>query len=117
MSARTEYQTILHEGRPAFVLVPIADWERVRPLLEQTAVGDGIPQAVVEAHVLRDVPLVRAWREHLGLTQQEVAERADMQQSALTRLERGEIKPRLATLKRLAGAMGISLAQLGTMIR
>lgn len=113
MNARTEYQTIIHEGRPAFVLVPIADWERVRPLLEQTATGDGIPQAVVEAHVLREVPLARAWREHLGLTQQEVAERAGMQQSALARLERGETKPRVATLKRLAGAMGISQAQIG----
>lgn len=112
MNARTDYQTIVHNGEPAFVLVPVADWERVRPLLEQVAAGDGIPQAVVEAHVLHDVPLVRAWREHLGLTQDAVAERAGMQQPSLARLERGEIKPRTATLARLAAAMGLGLEQL-----
>jgi hypothetical protein len=83
MNAPTDYQTIYHEGRPTFVLVPVADFERIRPLLERRAVSDAIPQAVVEAHVLRDIPLVRAWREHLGLTQQQVAERAGMKQSAL----------------------------------
>jgi len=112
MSAPTEYQTILHDGRPAFVLVPVEDFERIRPLLEQHAVREGIPQEVVEANVLRDVPLARAWREHLGLTQRQVAELAGMQQSALARLERGEGTPRNTTLKRLAEAMGLSLSQL-----
>ena len=86
--------------------------ERMRPLLEHHAVRDGIPQAVVEANVLHDVPLVRAWREHLGLTQETVAERAGMQQSALARLERGESRPRMATLKRLAEALGLTVTQL-----
>jgi transcriptional regulator with XRE-family HTH domain len=35
-----------------------------------------------------------------------------MQQSSLARLERGEIKPRTATLARLAAAMGLGLEQL-----
>jgi ribosome-binding protein aMBF1 (putative translation factor) len=112
MNRPTEYQTISHDGRPAFVLIPVAEFERLRPLLERDAVRDGIPQAVVEANVLRDVPLVRAWREHLGLTQETVAERAGMKQPALARLERGESRPRTATLKRLAEALGVTVAQL-----
>jgi ribosome-binding protein aMBF1 (putative translation factor) len=112
MNGLTDYQTIYHEGRPAFVLVPAADFERIRPLLEQRAVRDAIPQAVVEAHVLRDLPLVRAWREHLGLTQQQVADRAGMKQPALARIEQGESTPRAITLQRLAEAMGLSVAQL-----
>ncbi len=112
MNAPTKYQTIVHNGRPAFVLVPVEDFERIRPLLERRAVCDAIPQEVVEANVLRDVPLVRAWREHLGLTQQQVAEGSGMKQSALARLERAEGTPRRATLKRLAEAMGLSVAQL-----
>jgi hypothetical protein len=36
------------------------------------AAKSGIPQDVVEAHVLRDEPLIKAWREHLGLTQIEL---------------------------------------------
>ncbi len=39
MNARTDHQTIVHNGEPAFVLAPVADWERVRPLLEQVAAG------------------------------------------------------------------------------
>ncbi len=62
--------------------------------------------------MLHDVPLVRDWREYLGLTQDAVAERAGMQQSSLARLEHGEIKPRTATLARLAAAMGLGLEQL-----
>jgi DNA-binding XRE family transcriptional regulator len=112
MSEPTEYQTIFHDGRPAFVLVPVAEFDRIRPLLERGAVRDAIPQSVVEAHVLRGVPLIRAWREHLGLTQEAVAERASMKQPALARLERGESVPRTATLKRLAEAMGLTVSQL-----
>jgi ribosome-binding protein aMBF1 (putative translation factor) len=112
MSTPTDYQTIYHEGRPAFVLIPVEDFERIRPLLEQRVAHDTLPQAVVEAHVLRDLPLVRAWREHLGLTQQQVAERAGMRQPALARIEQGESTPRAATLRRLAAALGVSVAQL-----
>lgn len=112
MNERTEYQTIFHDGRPAFVLVPVDEFERIRPLLERRAIRDTIPQEVVEAHALREVPLLRAWREHLGLTQEAVASRAGMKQPALARLERGESQPRRATLKRLAEAMGLTVAQL-----
>lgn len=112
MKAPTEYQTILHDGVPAFVLVPFAEFQRVKPLLEQSAVKHAVPQEVVEAHVLHDVPLIRAWREYLGQTQGAVAERAGMKQSALARLERGEGRPRKATLKKLAEAMNLIVAQI-----
>ena len=112
MKAHTEYQTILHDGKPAFVLVPAEEFERIRPLLALQQVRDGIPQAVVEANVLHDVPLIRAWREYLGLTQMQVAERAGMAQSALARIERGDGAPRATTLARIADAMGLSATQL-----
>ena len=107
MKTHTEYQTILHDGVPSFVLVPFAEFQRVKPMLEQNAIKNAVPQEVVEAHVLHDVPLIRAWREHLN-----VAELAGMKQSALARLERGEGKPRKATLKKLADAMGLTILQI-----
>ena len=98
-------------GKPAFFVVPAQTFERIRPLLEAQILKDGIPQAVVEAHVSHDVPMARAWREHLGLTQQAVCERAGLLQPALARIEAGS-KPRKATLEKLAAAMGITVEQL-----
>ena len=69
--------------------MPAQAFDRIRPLPEAQTVKNGIPQAVVEAHVLHDVPIVEAWREHLGLTQQEMSDRAGLLQPALARLCRG----------------------------
>lgn len=113
MKTRTDYQTIDYHGKPAFVLVPWEDFKRVRPLLEgDRAKASGVPQSVVEAHVLRDVPLIRAWREHLGLTQGELAERMGVSQAAVAKLERPDAKPRGATLNKVAAALGITATQL-----
>ena len=113
MNAHIDFQTILgRNGKPEFFVVPAQTFERIRPLIEAQIVRDGIPQEVVEAHVLHDVPMIRAWREHLGMTQQEVCERAGLLQPALARLEGGESKPRTSTLKKIAAALGIAPAQL-----
>jgi ribosome-binding protein aMBF1 (putative translation factor) len=113
MNGPIEYQTIEHCGHPAFVLVPWEDFNRIRPLLEAEKVrASGIPQEVVEAHILRDIPLVRAWREHLGITQEELAARIDVSQAAVAKLERPKARPRTATLKKLAAGMGITAEQL-----
>ncbi len=49
--------------------------------------------------------LVRARREH-GLSQTEIAARMGTSQSAVARLERGELDARLSTLQRYADAVG-----------
>ena len=69
------------------------------------------PHDVVKANVKGD-SLIKAWREHFGLTQEELAERAGIKQPALARLEKTESNPRKSTLKKIADAMGISLEQL-----
>ena len=113
MNARTEYQTIEHGGHPAFVLVPWEDYERIRPFLEaEKARSTGIPQSVVEAYILQDVPLIRAWREELGLTQEELASRMGISQAAVAKFEQPTAHPRTATLKKIASALGITVDQL-----
>lgn len=52
---------------------------------------------------------VRERRVALGLTQAELATRAGMTQSALSRLEGGGSVPTIPVLDRLAGAMGTEL--------
>jgi ribosome-binding protein aMBF1 (putative translation factor) len=113
MKAHTDYQTIDYHGKPAFVLVPWEEFKRVQPLLEgDKSRAAGIPQEVVEAHVLRDVPMIRAWREHIGITQGELAVRMGVSQAAVAKLEKPDAKPRGTTLKKVAEALGISPVQL-----
>jgi len=94
-------------GNPAFVVVPYERW------LKQSGIVAGlIPNEVVGFMIRDDMTPFRAWREYLGLTQTEVAERADMTQAALSQIESGEHKARKATREKLARAMGISVEQL-----
>lgn len=113
MKTHTDYQTIEYQGHPAFVLVPWEEFNRVRSLLEgEKARATGIPQEVVEAHVLRDLPIIRAWREHLGITQTDLASRMGITQAAVAKLEKPAARHRTATLKAVAAALNISVAQL-----
>ncbi|GLI36450.1 helix-turn-helix domain-containing protein [Desulforhabdus amnigena] len=113
MSTPTDYQTIKHDGEPAFVLVPWEEWRRIKPLLEaEKARACGIPQEVVEAHVLRNEPLVKAWREHLGITQKELATRMGVSQAAVVKFERPDARLRTSTLKKIASALGLNTEQL-----
>ena len=50
------------------------------------------------------------WREHLGLTQAEVAARAGITQAAYAQMETAA-KPRATTRKKIAAAPGITLEQ------
>ena len=113
MSEHTEYQTIEHCGHPAFVLVPWEDWKRIKPLLEaERARAGGIPQDVVEAHVLRNEPLVKAWREHFAITQEELAARLGVSQAAVAKYERPDARLRETTIKKIALALGMGAEQL-----
>ncbi len=53
--------------------------------------------------------VIRKTRQRAGLTQAELAERAGTTQSAISRLERGHVRPSLDTLDRLAKACGATL--------
>jgi len=113
MNAHIDVQIIEQNGKPAFAVLPWTSFERVRPMLEQQAkIETGIPGPVVKAYAIDGKSLVLAWREHLGLSQAQVASRAGMKQPALSRIEKGDGQPRAATLKKLADAMGLQPEQL-----
>src|SRR5262245_63846889 len=52
---------------------------------------------------------VRRTRERLGMTQAELASRVGSTQPAVARLEAGAVTPSLATLRRVAEALGLEL--------
>ena len=57
--------------------------------------------------------MIRKLREARGLTQAQVAERADVKKQYVTMLERGARKnPSLPVLKRIAKALGVPVTEL-----
>ena len=107
MNIHTDIQ-IIHDrnGAPAFVVLPYADWLASRDQQENL-----VPNEVVNLTFNHDWLPMRAWREHLGLTQAEVAARANMTQGAYAQME-NSAKPRRGSLKKIAKAMGLTVEQL-----
>jgi transcriptional regulator with XRE-family HTH domain len=51
-------------------------------------------------------------RDELGLGQDDVAEKADLAISQLSRLEHGQINPSWGTIRRVAAALGLPMSEL-----
>ena len=57
--------------------------------------------------------LIRYHRGRLGLTQEELAEEAEVSPATVVRMETGQIgRPRTGTLQRIAGVLGVEVAEL-----
>lgn len=69
-----------------------------------------VPNEVVNVAFERGVSPMSAWREHLGLTQAEVASRIGITQAAYAQMERVK-QPRKATLEKVADALGLAVEQ------
>jgi DNA-binding XRE family transcriptional regulator len=109
MNAPTNIQIINGpDGKPAFVIIPYVDFVRS----QQEASGETyVPHEVVENIVVQGMTPVRAWREHLGITQADMAERLGITQSAYSQQEAAP-KNRKATREKIAAALGILPSQL-----
>lgn len=107
MNTRTDIQ-IIHgrDGAPAFVVMPYADW-----LASRDRDNSLVPNEVVNFIFDNDWTPMRAWREHLGLTQADVAKRVGISQAAYAQME-NVAKPRPGTLKKIALALGLAVEQL-----
>jgi DNA-binding XRE family transcriptional regulator len=107
MNAPTNIQILKDaKGKPAFVVIPYSEY---LTLSKQNA--PTIPNAVVDKVINQDMTPIRAWREHLGLTQTEVAHRLGISQSAYAQQEAKE-PARKATREKIAQALGIAAEQL-----
>lgn len=108
INSEVAYQTIKDaSGAIQYVVVPYEDFLRM-----ENNVEPWVPNEVVERVIMGKLTPMRAWREHLGLTQSEVAARLDVSQAAYAQLEAPEARPRQTTLRRVAQALGIQLEQL-----
>jgi len=55
---------------------------------------------------------LREAREHLGLTQEEVAQRSGVHVTEVSRMEAGKRDPKISTLRKLAKAVEVKPGQL-----
>lgn len=106
MNAPTDVQIINGpDGKPAFVVIPYAQY-----VAQHDSDRDLIPHEVVSLIVDGASP-IRAWREHLGLTQEDVSKRLGISQPAYAQQE-AAAKPRKATREKIAAAFDIEPDQL-----
>ncbi|WP_439258385.1 helix-turn-helix domain-containing protein [Lonepinella sp. BR2271] len=103
-----------NNGLPAYAVLPfnVFEWLKEKANLTQDIdENSGVPYEVVGLALKQNLTAVRAWREHLGLTQSEVAERLQISQSAYSQHENAT-KLRKSTREKIAQAFGIRAEQL-----
>lgn len=105
MNIPTKHHVIRHGKEPVAVVVPYRDY--VRAFDKEKPV---VPHEVVGLSIGRS--MIRAWREYLGLTQTEVAARMGISQPAYQKLEDSKRRHRMATLKKVAAALGLDVRQI-----
>jgi DNA-binding XRE family transcriptional regulator len=109
MNALTNYQVVEQGGKP-YVMMP---YDEFMAKFATPIEGGMIPHEIVVRHAVNGVPLVKCWREYLGLTQEALALKSGVQQPSIARIESSaSYKPRKTTLEKLAKAMNLNLAQL-----
>ncbi|NDV28850.1 helix-turn-helix domain-containing protein [Desulfovibrio sp. JC010] len=112
MKERIDYDILKDSlGQPYCVVMPYDSFLELNKKADSDS-SISIPHEVVKLHVLENKPLVRAWREHLGKTQTEVAESMGIKQASFSQMENNPKSLRPSTLKRIADAMGIEWEQL-----
>jgi DNA-binding XRE family transcriptional regulator len=93
------------DGEPEYVVLPYKDFLRLFDKAEAL-----IPNDVV-SHMVDGDSAAKAWREHLGLTQNETAARLGISQAAYSKME-NSAKLRPSSRRRIAEALGISAEQM-----
>jgi DNA-binding XRE family transcriptional regulator len=119
---RVEVASLGLEGRAGFaevgrdprgVVVGLLDGETIEvPSSAVLAIADPDYRAALTGSARSVGERVRALRLETGRSATEVAEAAGMARSNFARLEAGTHEPRLATLRRVAGALGVPVEAL-----
>ena len=105
---KIDYQIIEQDGKPAFAVVPYAQFKAFIDKTEDAI----IPHSVARAMSVDGKSMLQAWREFKELTQAELAEVVSMSQPAIAQLEKSTSSMRESTLQKLARGLEIELNQL-----
>lgn len=111
MNVLTEHVQILRDagGHPAYAVIPFAEYQAL--IHNKPKAEPGIPLEVVDKALEHEWSAARAWREHLELTQTEVARRMGVTQGSYAQLE-SKKTIRKSSREKIAKALGIHETQL-----
>ena len=116
-------QIIEKNGRPEFAVIPYEDYQHYLELLEDeadarvvaefheayTAGREFLVPAEIVRRELAGESSIRLWREHRGLTQQELATRAGISKPYLSQIETGKRQGTIETLSAIARSLDVPL--------
>jgi len=116
-------QIIEKDGRPEFAVIPYEDYRHFLELLEDEADARVVaefheaytagreflvPDEIVRRELAGESP-IKLWREHRGLTQQELATRAGISKPYLSQIETGKRQGTVETLSSIARSLNVPL--------
>jgi len=116
-------QFIEKNGKPEFAVISYADYKHFLELIEDEAdarivaefhesYAAGreflVPEEIVRRELAGESP-VKLWREHRGLTQQDLAKRAGISKPYLSQIETGKRQGTVETLGAIARALDVPL--------
>jgi DNA-binding XRE family transcriptional regulator len=115
-------QIIESEGKPAFVVLPYADWLTMQELAEDAEDNAALaafhanptelfPVSVVDAMIAGEHP-VRVYRNYRGLTLRALADASGITVPYLSQIETGKRNPSTDVLKKIADALGFAMDDL-----
>jgi DNA-binding XRE family transcriptional regulator len=115
-------QVIEKDGKPEWAVIPYEAYRRLveaAEMLHDIRAYDKAKQAIEEGEelipskvtyaILDGANPIRVWREHRGLTQQELAEAAGISVPYLSQIESGKRKGRAEILAAIAKELGLAL--------
>jgi DNA-binding XRE family transcriptional regulator len=116
-------QIIEKNGKPEYAVIPYADYLRLLELLEEKADVHAVAEfheaykagreflipAEIVRRELEGESAAKVWREHRGLTQQELADRAGISKPYLSQIESGKRQGTVETLAAIARALDVPL--------
>ncbi|MDA3933867.1 MAG: helix-turn-helix transcriptional regulator [Gammaproteobacteria bacterium] len=119
-------QIIEKNGHEEYAVVPIEEWHRICALAEdaediaaadhavrELAAGyDEVVPAEVVRKLLEDKHPLYVWRQYRGLTQQALADAADIGKSYISQIESGAKAGSVKCLARLAAVLGVDVDDL-----
>lgn len=115
-------QVIERDGKPEWAVIPYEEYERLveeAEMLQDVRAYDEAKKAIAEGEelipgevtyaILDGGNPVRVWREHRGLTQQQLAEAAGISVPYLSQIESGKRRGSAKVLAAIAKELGLSL--------